>query len=221
MQSQVKVKREEIQIPLSRKRGVIGAFFSLPENPKGVVLFAHGSGSSRFSLRNQMVAEMLNQRLFATLLVDLLTKEEGNIDDQTRALRFDLPLLEERVRESSQWLLNYPASSALPLGYFGASTGAAAALAASLPMGDQVKAIVSRGGRPDLAGKLLQKVTVPTLLIVGGSDYGVIELNEQAFNQLSGEKKLAIVPGVTHLFEEHGALEEVAKLSSDWFDKYL
>lgn len=186
----------------------------LPPAASGVVLFAHGSGSSRFSPRNTYVAKVLQQQGIGTLLFDLLTRAE----DQDYALRFDIDLLTQRLLAATLWLQKNAAMKTLKTGYFGASTGAAAALQAAAKMQDAVAAVVSRGGRPDLAGEVaLSQVTAPTLLIVGGADYGVIELNEQAYALMTCVKKLVLVPGATHLFEEPGALEQVAQFAADWF----
>jgi dienelactone hydrolase len=193
----------------------------IPEEAVGIVLFAHGSGSGRFSPRNRFVAELLHQQRLATLLIDLLTPEEDTVDQQTGELRFNIPLLSARLIGATDWLAGNPETRELKIGYFGASTGAAAALMAEVERPRLVKAIVSRGGRPDLAWSALQLVKAPTLLIVGGYDFTVIELNRRAFAQLNGEKYLTLVPGATHLFEEAGALEEVARLSADWFLKHL
>lgn len=185
----------------------------------GVVVFAHGSGSGRLSPRNKRVADALNSAGFGTLLIDLLTEEEERVNMQTRHLRFDIPFLVGRLTSATAWLLH---EREVPVGYFGASTGAAAALWASTQFPDAVKAIVSRGGRPDLAGKSLVHVKAPTLLIVGGHDQVVIELNEEALSHLGSEiKSIQIVPRATHLFEEPGALEEVSRLACDWFGRYL
>ena len=190
----------------------------LPPSTKGVVAFAHGSGSSRFSPRNTYVAEVLQQRGIGTLLFDLLTREE----DQDYATRFDIPLLTERLLAATSWLQAEPGTQALRLGYFGASTGAAAALQAAAKMGDKIAAVVSRGGRPDLAGEVaLRRVTAPTLLIVGGADYGVIELNQQADALLNCEKRLTLIPGATHLFEEPGTLQQAARAAAEWFAQHL
>jgi putative phosphoribosyl transferase len=194
---------------------------SLPRGARGIVLFAHGSGSSRLSLRNRYVAQLLNQARLATLLVDLLTAQEEAIDLRTARLRFDIGLLAERLVGATDWLLQHPQTRELQIGYFGASTGAAAALVAAAERPDEVAAIVSRGGRPDLAGPLLPQVHAPPLLIVGGNDVQVIELNRAAFAQLRCEKQLVIVPGATHLFEEPGALDEVARLAREWFERHL
>jgi putative phosphoribosyl transferase len=194
---------------------------TLPAGARGVVLFAHGSGSSRLSPRNRYVARLLNEGKLATLLIDLLTPDEAVIDVQSAHLRFDIGLLAERLIGATDWLTQYPDSRHLRVGYFGASTGAAAALVAAAERPRVVGAIVSRGGRPDLAGPALARVQAPTLLIVGGDDTPVIELNRQAFTQLRGEKRLAIIPGATHLFEEPGALERVAWLAREWFESHL
>jgi dienelactone hydrolase len=194
---------------------------TVPEAVQGVVLFAHGSGSSRHSPRNQYVARMLRQSGLATLLIDLLTSEEESVDQYTRHLRFDIELLALRLIGVTDWLRHYPPTRELAVGYFGASTGAGAALMAAADRPDVVRAIVSRGGRPDLAGPTLMRVHAPTLLIVGGADTPVIDLNEQALQLLEGEKELRIVRRATHLFEEPGALEEVARLAADWFIRHL
>ena len=193
----------------------------LPEGARALVLFAHGSGSSRHSPRNRHVARLLNEAKLATLLVDLLTMEEEQIDWRTAHLRFDIALLAERLVQATDWLSEYPKTRELRVGYFGASTGAGAALVAASERPEQVGAIVSRGGRPDLAGPALPGVRAPTLLIVGGNDLQVIELNRAALAQLRCEKQLVIVPGATHLFEEPGRLEEVSRLALDWFATYL
>ena len=184
-------------------------------------MFAHGSGSSQLSPRNRYVAQLLNQARLATLLLDLLTAQEEAIDLRTARLRFDIGLLAERLVGATDWLLEHPQTRELQIGYFGASTGAAAALVAAAERLDEVAAIVSRGGRPDLAGPRLPQVRAPTLLIVGGNDVQVIELNRSAFAQLRCEKQLVIVPGATHLFEEPGALDDVARLAREWFQRYL
>lgn len=194
----------------------------MPEKPvHGVVLFAHGSGSGRFSPRNRYVAQVLQGAGMATLLVDLLTREEEQIDLRTRHLRFDISLLAQRLSEVIDWLYDFPATVGLPIGLFGASTGAAAALVTAAQRPDAVAAVVSRGGRPDLAGAALSFVRAPTLLIVGSADESVIKLNKQARRQLHGITRLETVPGATHLFEEPGTLEQVATLASDWFSHHL
>jgi dienelactone hydrolase len=194
---------------------------TLPSDPRGVVLFAHGSGSSQFSPRNRFVAQKLVDARLATLLLDLFTSDEEYLDARTRQLRFDINLLTHRLIGATDWLHAHPSLSELSIGLFGASTGAAGALVVAAERPDAVKAVVSRGGRPDLAGSALVRVHAPTLLIVGGRDVPVIQLNREAFEQLAGEKQLEIVPGAAHLFEEPGALEEVAQLAARWFQHYL
>ena len=190
----------------------------LPPAASGVVLFAHGSGSSRFSPRNTFVAEVLQQQGIGTLLFDLLTRAE----DQDYSMRFDIDLLTRRLLAATTWLQSDSIAKALHIGYFGASTGAAAALQAAAEMGNAIAAVVSRGGRPDLAGEIaLSQVIAPTLLIVGGKDYGVIELNEEAYALMKCKKELMLVPGATHLFEEQGTLEQAAQYATNWFLKYL
>ena len=193
---------------------------NVPDNAQGVVLFVHGSGSSRHSPRNQRVAHALQQAGLATLLIDLLTAREESIDEQTAELRFNIEFLARRLVGATDWLLQYSPTKGLSIGYFGASTGAAAALVAAAKR-PAIAAIVSRGGRPDLAGPALERVKAPTLLIVGGDDLPVIELNREALTQLQGEKQLEIVPGASHLFEEPGTLDKVARLASHWFAKWL
>jgi dienelactone hydrolase len=194
---------------------------SLPAAARGLVLFAHGSGSSRRSPRNRYVAGLLNEAGLATLLLDLLTPQEEAVDVKTAHLRFDIALLAERLVYATDWLGQQPATSELRIGYFGASTGAGAALVAAAERTESVGAVVSRGGRPDLAGPALSRVRAPTLLIVGGNDAPVIEMNRWAFHQLRCEKELVIVPGATHLFEEPGALDEVARLAREWLVQHL
>jgi putative phosphoribosyl transferase len=194
---------------------------NVPPGAQSIVVFAHGSGSSRHSPRNRHVAALLNQARLATLLVDLLTIEEEEIDRRTAHLRFDIRLLAERLVSVTDWLEQDPATRQLRIGYFGASTGAAAALIAAAERPWAVGAVVSRGGRPDLAGAYLVHVQAPTLLIVGGHDVQVIDLNRAAAAQLRCENELRIVPGATHLFEEPGALDEVARLAGDWFEHHL
>lgn len=190
---------------------------TVPEGAHGLVLFSHGSGSSRRSPRNRFVAERLQRAGFATLLMDLLTEQE----DRTYATRFDIGLLTRRLLGVTRWIQGQPRTAGLPLGFFGASTGAASALWAAAGLGREVGAVVSRGGRPDLAMDVLDRVASPTLLIVGGNDFGVIELNQEAYDRLAAVKRLEIVPGATHLFEEPGTLEKVADLAADWFARYL
>jgi putative phosphoribosyl transferase len=193
----------------------------VPEEAAGVVLFAHGSGSGRHSPRNRYVAGVLREAGLATLMIDLLTPEEEEVDLRTGHLRFDIRLLAGRLAGATDWLVRNLDTQNLRIGYFGASTGAAAALVAAAERPQEVGAVVSRGGRPDLAEDALRLVEAPTLLIVGGNDVPVIGMNEEAFAQMRAEKKLEIVPGATHLFEERGALEEVARLAADWFAHHL
>lgn len=207
----------EIQIGKIKLEGEL----MIPRDAKGIVLFAHGSGSSRFSPRNQFVAQTLRQHQLATLLIDLLTFEEDKIDQLTRELRFDVDLLAQRLIGITHWLLQDTRTKKLSIGYFGSSTGAAAALIAAAQEGGAVSAVVSRGGRPDLASSFLATVEAPTLLIVGGADLVVIDLNREAYDALNCVKKLEIVPQATHLFEEPGALEKVAGLAAHWFLNYL
>jgi dienelactone hydrolase len=214
-----KIEDRLVQVPVGRV--TLEGNLSLPERAGGVVLFAHGSGSSRHSPRNRHVARMLNEANLATLLIDLLTLEEEAVDARTAHLRFDIGLLTERLVGATDWLTQHPDTRHLRVGYFGASTGAGAALVAAAERPDVVGAVVSRGGRPDLAGTALARVRAPTLLIVGGYDLQVIQLNRAAFEQLRCEKQLVIVPGATHLFEEPGTLDEVARLAREWFERYL
>lgn len=193
----------------------------VPDGAGGIVLFAHGSGSSRHSSRNRAVAAELQRGGFATLLIDLLTSDEEALDLRTAHLRFDIPFLAERLQRAADWLSSDPETAALPLGLFGASTGGGAALVMAASQPTRVRAVVSRGGRPDLAADALPRVEAPTLLIVGGRDTRVIAMNEDAYAQLKCEKSLQMVPGATHLFEERGALEEVARLAVDWFRRHL
>jgi putative phosphoribosyl transferase len=209
----------EVQIPAGRV--VLSGNLTIPENAMALVLFAHGSGSSRHSPRNQFVARTLNRAGLGTLLFDLLTPEEEALDVHTREHRFNIGLLAERLVHATKWTRQQEESRNLRIGYFGSSTGGAAALVAAAELPQDVGAVVSRGGRPDLAGDTLSKVQAPTLLIVGGNDDVVIELNEMARDQIRCEVKLEIIPGATHLFEEAGALEHVAKLASDWFVDHI
>ena len=197
------------------------ADLQVPDDASGVILFAHGSGSSRFSVRNQYVAQMLREAGLGTLLFDLLTHEEEQEDLLSSDLRFDIEFLAERLVRATHWVKQQPSLRGLKIGYFGASTGAAAALVAAAELGDEISAVVSRGGRVDLARDALPKVRCPTLLIVGGLDSSVICLNDDAFVRLRCEKEFRIVPGATHLFEERGRLEQVAKFSAHWFSKHL
>jgi putative phosphoribosyl transferase len=194
---------------------------AIPPGARGVVMFAHGSGSSRHSSRNRFVAEVLQHGGLGTLLLDLLTPREEQVDVHTGHIRFDIGLLAERLIGAMQWLDTQDDTRGVPVGLFGASTGGGAALVAAARRPDRVDAVVSRGGRPDLAGEELRHVRAPTLLIVGGRDSVVIELNKQAMRQMVAPVELAIVPGATHLFEEPGTLEEVAQLARDWFFRYL
>jgi putative phosphoribosyl transferase len=211
----------EIGVTVPAGTATLEGSLALPSGARGVVVFAHGSGSSRHSPRNRYVAEELRLGGLGTLLMDLLTPAEEAIDDRTRALRFDIPLLADRLVGAIRWLANEPGTRALPLGLFGASTGAAAALVAAAREPDRVSGVVSRGGRPDLAASELPNVRAPTLLIVGSRDEPVIELNEIAMAQMTAPVELVIVRRATHLFEEPGTLEEVARLSRDWFVRHL
>jgi len=194
----------------------------VPADAFGVVLFVHGSGSGRHSARNRQVAQKLQQAGIATLLFDLLTAQEEQIDFHTREHRFDIALLTRRLQDATTWAMAQPELQPLPIGYFGASTGSAAAIIAAARLGRRIAAVVSRGGRPDLAGPVaLAAVTAPTLLIVGGADHGVIELNQQSLQHLRCDRQLAIVEGATHLFEERGTLEQVAELAASWFSTHL
>lgn len=199
---------------------ILDGILHVPKNSTGVVLFVHGSGSSRLSVRNQFVARVLQQAGLATLLFDLLTPEEEKIDDITRELRFDIAFLASRLISATDWIKETPIVHHLPIGYFGASTGGGAAIVAGAKE-ESVKAIVSRGGRPDLAGNALMSVMAPTLLIVGGNDDVVIKLNQEALEKLHCMKQLEIVSGATHLFEEPGTLEQVAELAKEWFLRYM
>jgi dienelactone hydrolase len=208
-----------VQVPIADRflHGDLG----MPRQSHGIVVFAHGSGSSRHSSRNQFVARALERRDLATLLIDLLTPHEEVIDDRTAQYRFDLPLLARRVVTIVDWLRSRPETAGLPIGLFGASTGGGAALIAAAARPNAIAAVVSRGGRPDLAGSALAQVSAPTLLIVGGFDTPVIQMNRDAMKQMHGDVELAIVPGATHLFEEPGTLERVADLAGEWFARYL
>jgi len=213
------VVHQSMQIPAAGV--VLEADVVVPDSASGVVLFAHGSGSGRFSERNRYVAGELNSAGLATVLADLLTVEEERVDARTAELRFDIGLLTARVAALTDWLVENEATAGLSVGLFGASTGAAAALAAAAARPASVQAVVSRGGRPDLAGDVLHLVRQPTLLIVGERDSVVIELNRAAMQRLGGETRLEIVPGATHLFSEPGTLEQVARLARDWFRQQL
>src|SRR6184192_4179857 len=209
------------EVQIQAWQAILSGTLHLPTSARALVLFAHGSGSSRHSPRNQFVARTLNDAGLATLLFDLLTQKEEAIDMQTRELRFDIHLLAERLLHATKWAKRQEQTRDLGIGYFGSSTGGAAALVAAADNALDAGAVVSRGGRPDLAGDALPKVQAPALLIVGGNDDIVIELNEMARDQMRCEVKLEIVPGATHLFEEPGALKQVAKLASDWFNGHL
>ena len=209
------------EVQIDTERAALSGNLDIPESATALVVFAHGSGSSRHSPRNQFVARTLKDAGLATLLFDLLTHEEEAIDTQTRELRFNINLLAERLVHATRWVKQQPQTRDLRIGYFGSSTGGAAALVAAVDVPQDVGAVVSRGGRPDLAGEALPKVYAPTLLVVGANDDIVIELNEQARDKMRCEVKLEIIPGATHLFEEPGTLEKVAKLASDWFVHHI
>ena len=208
-----------VQVPIGRQslQGDLGT----PPEPRGIVVFAHGSGSSRHSARNKFVARGLERLGLATLLIDLLTPGEEEIDEHTAEYRFDIPMLAARLGTIVDWLGRRPETARLPIGLFGASTGGGAALIAAADRPREVAAVVSRGGRPDLAGEALSKVVAPTLLVVGGRDTPVIRMNREAMRRMRGDVKLEIVPGATHLFEEPGTLERVLKLAGDWFAHHL
>jgi len=210
-------------LPVTVRVGAVDldGYLSIPTDATGVVVFAHGSGSSRHSPRNRYVADVLNEGALATLLIDLLNADEQEVDLQTARLRFDIPFLANRLVGITQWLRDQPQVSGLKIGYFGASTGAGAALVAAAELPGLIHAIVSRGGRPDLAGPALGRVEAPTLAIVGSRDVQVLELNRQALARMHSVKELQIVPGASHLFEEPGALEEVARLARGWFAQKL
>jgi len=208
-----------VSIPTGNE--TINGNLEIPHGARAIVLFAHGSGSSRFSSRNTYVARLMNKQGMATLLMDLLTADEEAVDEQTAEFRFDIDLLAKRLIDATVWLRQNPATASLAIGYFGASTGAAAALIAAAKLPNDVKAVVSRGGRPDLASEHLAKLKAPTLLIVGGDDFEVLEMNKNALRLIRGEKKLEVVPGATHLFEEPGKLQEAAELAIDWFAGHL
>ena len=209
------VRRREIHVPAGSRS--LAAILSIPERARGIVIFAHGTGSGRYSPRNQAVARRLEAGGFATLLLDLLDPAE----EYDRRNVFDVELLAGRLLTASEWVTKEADTRSLPVAYFGASTGAAAALIAAARRGERVRAVVSRGGRPDLAGPWLPSVVSPTLLIVGGEDHQVLELNDAACTELRCAKKLIVVPGATHLFEEPGALEKVADLAADWFGTHI
>lgn len=211
----------EVSIKIREGTGAIKGNLVVPSGAKGVVLFAHGSGSGRFSPRNQYVAKVLNRAGIATFLIDLLTQEEEDRDVVTAEYRFDIELLAKRLMDATEWLMTNQTTKNLRIGYFGASTGAAAALIAAAKLPQHIEAVVSRGGRPDLAIPYIPKVRAPTLFIVGGDDLEVIELNRKAMRNFPAENKLEIVPGASHLFVETGKLEAVAKLATEWFSKHL
>lgn len=217
MEQRSSMGRRERNVLVPADEVQLGGNLVVPQGARGVVLFAHGSGSGRFSPRNNFVARVLQEGGLATLLIDLLTEQESV--DRRRV--FDIDLLSRRLLAATGWLRKSEETKDLAIGYFGASTGAAAALQAAAQEGTAIGAIVSRGGRPDLAMDYLPEVTAPTLLIVGGEDYAVLPLNRQAYAKLQSEKELVVIPGATHLFEERGALEKVAELARDWFQRYL
>jgi putative phosphoribosyl transferase len=208
---------EEKKVRITADSVKLEGILTVPKDATALVVFAHGSGSSRLSPRNKFVAGVLQKAGIGTLLFDLLTTKE----DEVYETRFDIPLLTGRLKAATLWVKSQPETAKLKIGYFGASTGTAVALVAAADFGGEIKAVVSRGGRPDLAGNALGKVIAPTLLIVGGEDHGVIELNKRAYDILKAGKQLKIIPGATHLFEEPGALEEVARLAAEWFEKYF
>jgi len=212
----------ESEVTVEADKVTLGGTLALPDKAAGIVLFAHGSGSSRHSPRNRYVAQVLQSKGVGTLLFDLLTSEEESIDQYNAGLRFDIPFLAKRLVGATEWILRRPDTKALKVGYFGASTGAAAALVAAAELPYTIAVVVSRGGRPDLAEDALGSVRASTLLIVGGDDVPVIAKNQYALAKLRcPEKKLVIVPGATHLFEEAGTLEEVARLAAEWFAQHL
>ena len=221
MEKKAQHRSEERAVRISAGAIELEGNLGVVEGAQGVVLFAHGSGSGRSSPRNLYVARELSHAGLSTLLIDLLTTQEEEVDLRTRQLRFDIGLLAERLVGATDWLRDEPETQNMRIGYFGASTGAGAALVAAAERPDEVGAVVSRGGRPDLAGEALSRVEAPTLLIVGGSDVPVIGMNEEALERMHVEKQLEIIPGATHLFEEVGALEEVARLAAAWFRRYL
>jgi putative phosphoribosyl transferase len=221
MMARVKEYAEECPVQVTAGKVILDGNLCIPEKAQAVVLFVHGSGSSRLSPRNRYVAQVLRQAGLGTLLFDLLTKSEEDVDMDTTQLRFNIRLLSDRLIGATDWLTEVAGAEKFKIGYFGASTGAAAALVAASGRQNIVNAIVSRGGRPDLAENALPKVKAPTLLIVGGDDAPVIELNQDALRHLKVVKKLEIIPGATHLFEEPGKLEEVASLAKKWFIKYM
>lgn len=208
---------EERQVIIPADSVKLNGRLTIPQDAQGLVIFAHGSGSSRLSPRNTFVAGVLQKAGMGTLLFDLLTAKE----DEIYANRFDVPLLTRRLKDATQWVKGQADIAELKIGYFGASTGTAVALVAAADFGKEISAVVSRGGRPDLAEDALRKVVAPTLLIIGGDDHVVIGLNKKAYDLIKAEKQISIIPGATHLFEERGSLEEVARLAAEWFRKYL
>lgn len=212
------MNQQDVVIHLLPENVRLSGILSVPEEASKLIVFAHGSGSGRLSARNQYVASVLNESGIATLLLDLLTPEEELIDESTRSYRFDIPLLAKRVIGTCNWIQKHPALQHLRIGLFGASTGSAAALIAAKKLGSTIFALVSRGGRPDLAMEALPQVKAPTLLLVGGNDFAVIDLNKAAFEALHGIKELKIIPGATHLFEEPGTLKQVAEEAAKWFN---
>jgi len=211
----------EVAVQIPAEEAMLQGDLVIPPQSHGLVIFAHGSGSSRHSPRNRYVAGVLQQSGLATLLMDLLTADEEAVDQYTRHLRFDIPMLSGRLVAATDWAKDEEQVRGLGMGYFGASTGAAAAIMAAAQRPEQVKAIVSRGGRPDLAEAALEQIKAPTLLLVGDRDYPVIDLNEQAFARMKCEKRLTLIPRATHLFEEPGTLEQVAEMAATWFDAHL
>lgn len=222
MTATIATRSESRSVAIPLDGGYLQGDLTVPANARGLILFAHGSGSGRLSPRNRMVARRFQEQRFGTLVFDLLTEHEAQTDMTAATLRFDIELLASRLVAAAEWLVAQPVAHSLPLGYFGASTGAAAALLAAAWQPDLVSAIVSRGGRPDLAGSALKEILTPTLLIVGGDDKTVIRLNEGALARLAAPvKEMVIVPGASHLFEEPGTLEEVAYIASIWFARHL
>jgi pimeloyl-ACP methyl ester carboxylesterase len=221
MSATIRTREETREVQIQTGTALLNGDLIVPEAATGIVLFAHGSGSSRRSPRNQFVASVIQEAGVGTLLFDLLTAEEESVDAYTGHLRFDIGFLANRLVSATNWLTTNLQTKDINFGYFGASTGGGAALVAAAQLRQTIKAVVSRGGRPDLAGEALPLVTAPTLLIVGGLDYPVIQMNQEAFAQLRCERELAIVPGATHLFEEPGTLQEVARLAASWFMNHL
>lgn len=209
--------KREVSVMIPDGNVMLPGILDIPQGASGIVIFAHGSGSSRFSPRNTYVAEVLRKHGLGTLLMDLMTPQEDRVYEG----RFDIPLLTRRLLAATKWIKEQENTRLLSIGYFGASTGAAAAIEAAAALGDEIGAVVSRGGRPDMAWSDLERVKSPTLFIVGGHDYTVLELNEKAYEKITAPKELKIVPRAGHLFEERGALESVAELASEWFKKYL